>query len=247
MITGMRNETDECAGNCPEANCTVRTLEFAAIDAVAAGAPEIADKNSTVELADKAQPVPDNVISNLPVEGIETSGNNEIVIETCFWDARTLDREIAGEPGPRFGTTATRLPTELEPIVSPFSLRVAALTADENACGAEGFVTPVKVIENESPPYNVPVRMEIVKIEPPIDAAPLLSGLPRGEKNTGVPALQLNEPGSVMTILPLAGTGFAGTMEMVIEIPSPPRAGLDSVMVGIEGPRESVRTSHTST
>lgn len=242
----MRNETGECAGNCPEANCTVRTLEFAAIDAVAA-APETADMNSIVELAGKSQPVPDKVINNLPVEGIETSGNNEIVIDTCFLDARTFEREIVGEPGPRLGTTATRVPTELEPIVSPLWFRVAPLTADETACGAEGFVTPEKVIVTKSPPYKLPVRMVMVKREPSKDAAPVLSGLPRGEKNTGVPALQLNEPGSVMTILPVAGIGLAGIIEMVIEIPFPPRAGLDSVMAGMEGPKESVRTSHTST
>jgi hypothetical protein len=131
-------------------------------------------------------------------------------------------------------------------MVRPFSLRVAPLTAGENACGAEGFVTPVKLIEKDAPPRKTPDRIEIVINDPYMDTAPDLAGVPRGENTTGAPSLQLNEPGSVTIIFPLTGIGLAGVNEIVIEIPLPPRAGFESVIAGDNGPKESARTSHAS-
>ena len=134
MTPEMLNVIRSFVKNCPDENCTERTVELAdaAIDAEAT-APDVGDANETGALAGKYQPDPDSVIINLPVEGMENSGTRVTVIVTSFWDARTLDNEIEGDEGPRLGTTATRVPMELVPMVSPFSLRVAPLTADENA------------------------------------------------------------------------------------------------------------------
>jgi hypothetical protein len=107
-------------------------------------------------------------------------------------------------------------------------------------------VTPVKLIENACPPNKMPERMVIVKRDPSNETEPVRNGFPRGEKNTGVPSLQLKAPGRLTTILPLTGTGLAGVIVKVIAMPVPPLAGFDSVKVGDIDPSESVRTSQTS-
>ena len=128
------NTTRSFAGNRPDENCTERTviLDDNTNDAEAT-APEVGDENDTGALGDKVQPDPDRVMSNLPVLGIGSSGTSATVIVTCGWEAKTLDKETDGDAGPRFGTTATRVPMELDPIVKPSSLTVAAWTADEAA------------------------------------------------------------------------------------------------------------------
>ena len=117
-------------------------------------------------------------------------------------------------------------------------------------------------MENASWPIKMPDMIVITIDEPCTLTAPVLAGLPLGENCTGVPvqivtkthcgrrghvpALQLNEPVSVMTILPLTGIGLSGLMVMVIETPLPPLAGFDKEIAGDKAPNEFVLTSHMS-
>ena len=105
----------------------------------------------------------------------------------------------------------------------------------------------MKLMVNAAPPGKLPDNSVMVNSDPTTDTAPVRIGLPGGENNTLVPALQLKDPGRVMTMLPLIGIGLAGVIATVMEIALPPLAGLESVMDGDIGPKESVRTSHTST
>ena len=121
------------------------------------------------------------------------------------------------------------------------------MTADDNAWGAEGLVTPEKVMVKKEPPRKLPERIVIVISDPTIETAPVRTGMPDGENHTLVPVLQWKMPGRVMMIFPLTGIGLDGVIPTVMEIPVPPLAGFESVMDGDTGPKESVRTSHTST
>ncbi len=104
----------------------------------------------------------------------------------------------------------------------------------------------MNVMENASWPIKMPDMIVMTIDEPCTLTAPVLAGLPLGENCTGVPALQLNGPVSVMTILPLTGIGLSGLMVMVIETPLPPLAGFDKEMTGDRAPNEFVLTSQMS-